>query len=251
MPQVREILVAIHRIRGHVLSRDILILGDEAPSAVAEVPVHDGEGDDILEAFELAGNKRAVCLCRVVSTTVRVQDITQSTYPGTRVANIEMVAALLRRILGPGLIRDPVAERAHLAFELARLVGPVDPFGNFACLESQNISISQLIPGHPRLTILVCCCAVKLGRAELLGRGAEMLQEGFDVRRCAAETDANDLEVMTGTLALDKPRTGCIGVWTTKMINIKKTVGRGRTLIHGASGSHSMVLELLGLPTCI
>jgi hypothetical protein len=52
------------------------------------------------------------------------------TDPRTRVAHKQVVAALLGRVLGAGLARDPVAERALLAPELARRVAGLDPVGD-------------------------------------------------------------------------------------------------------------------------
>lgn len=43
-----------------------------------------------------------------------------------------MIAALLGRELGAGFTRDPVAEGALLALELARLVAGLDPVGDVA-----------------------------------------------------------------------------------------------------------------------
>ena len=63
-----------------------------------------------------------------------------STYPRTGVADKEMVAVGLRGVLGAGLARDVVAERADLALELARLVAAVNPVGNLGRLRLIGIS---------------------------------------------------------------------------------------------------------------
>lgn len=49
------------------------------------------------------------------------------TYPRTGIADVEMIPALLNRELGIRRIADPVAERARLPLELARLVAGQDP----------------------------------------------------------------------------------------------------------------------------
>ena len=54
------------------------------------------------------------------------------TYPGTGIADVEVIPPLLGRELGTALPRDPVAERADLALELARRVAGLDPVGYLA-----------------------------------------------------------------------------------------------------------------------
>lgn len=90
--QMREALMPLNRIRNHILTGNVfLALLRKAPAALGKVPVHDGEADDVLEALELARNERAVS-------------------PRARVADIEVVAALLGRVLGAGFAGDGVAE---------------------------------------------------------------------------------------------------------------------------------------------
>lgn len=109
---MRKRLVALDGVRHDIVAGQLLVSLDEAPAALGEVPVDDGEGDNVLEALELAGDEGAV-------------------RPRARVADVEVVATLLGRVLGAGLARDPVAERADLALELARLVAGRDPIGDF------------------------------------------------------------------------------------------------------------------------
>jgi hypothetical protein len=73
--------------------------------------VHDGEGDDVLEALKAAGDESAAG-------------------PGTGVADVEVVAALFGGELGAGVAGDPVAEGRDLALELARGVAGLDPGGD-------------------------------------------------------------------------------------------------------------------------
>lgn len=79
------------------------------------MPVHHRVGDDVVQALELACDQGPV-------------------RPRTGIADIEMIPALLRGELGAGLARDPVAERADLTLELARLVAGLDPVGDFGFL---------------------------------------------------------------------------------------------------------------------
>lgn len=51
----------------------------------------------------------------------------RQTYPRTSIANIEVIPPLLSRELGAGRVADPVAERARLPLELARLVARRHP----------------------------------------------------------------------------------------------------------------------------
>lgn len=82
---MRESLVALDRVRHHVVSGDItVLLGHEAPAALSKVPVHHGEGDEFLEALEASGDEGAA-------------------RPRARVAHVEVVAALLGGVLGAGL----------------------------------------------------------------------------------------------------------------------------------------------------
>lgn len=53
------------------------------------------------------------------------------TYPWTGIADVQMVATLFNGKLGAGFLGDPVAERAGLPFELARLVAGLDPICDF------------------------------------------------------------------------------------------------------------------------
>lgn len=109
--EVGEALV--QRVRDDVIGGGGLVRGGEAPAALAEVPVDDGEGDEVLEALELAGDQGAVG-------------------PGAGIGNIEVVAALLGGELGGGVPRDPVPEGADLALELAGRVAGLDPVGDAA-----------------------------------------------------------------------------------------------------------------------
>lgn len=54
------------------------------------------------------------------------------THPRACIAYVQMVPRLLGRELGPGLVGDPVAERADLPLELAALVGGVHPVRDLA-----------------------------------------------------------------------------------------------------------------------
>ena len=53
-------------------------------------------------------------------------------YPGTRIADVEMVSTLLGGELGADRLRDPVAERALLALELTRRIAGLDPVRDLA-----------------------------------------------------------------------------------------------------------------------
>lgn len=55
-------LVALDGVGDDVDAGLLLVLGDEAPAALAEVPVDDGIGDELVEALELAGDESAVGL---------------------------------------------------------------------------------------------------------------------------------------------------------------------------------------------
>ena len=57
------------RVTNDVLAGDLSLLlgGDEAPAALVEVPVDDGEGDEVLEALEFAGDESAMSLCSCAS----------------------------------------------------------------------------------------------------------------------------------------------------------------------------------------
>lgn len=89
---MRKLLMALDRVGNNVVARNIdVVLGDEAPATVAEMPVHNREGDDVLETLDVTRDQGA-------------------TRPGTGVADVEVIAALLGGVLGAGLARDPVAE---------------------------------------------------------------------------------------------------------------------------------------------
>jgi hypothetical protein len=88
---------------------------------VAHMPVHDGEADKLLEPLQLAHDERPAC-------------------PRTRIADVEVVAALLGREPCAGLGRDLVPERAGLALELAARVAGLDPVGDLAALEASSVS---------------------------------------------------------------------------------------------------------------
>jgi hypothetical protein len=51
-------------------------------------------------------------------------------YPGTCIANVEMIATLFGGKLGAWLAGDPVPEGADLALELARAVANLNPIGD-------------------------------------------------------------------------------------------------------------------------
>lgn len=53
-----------------------------------------------------------------------------------------MVSALLRRELGAGLSRDPVAEDRLLTFEFARLVAWLHPIGDFHGISGLELEVS-------------------------------------------------------------------------------------------------------------
>lgn len=50
--------------------------------------------------------------------------------PWTGITDVEVIPALLRWKLSTRLTRDPIAERADLSLELARLVGPISNLGS-------------------------------------------------------------------------------------------------------------------------
>lgn len=87
--------------------------------------------------------------------------------PRTRIADVQMIAALLGGELGARIGRDPVAERALLALELARLVAGLDPVGHFEAggsLSSGWASVSQLAgSGFEFLSNGVFACSVNCG----------------------------------------------------------------------------------------
>lgn len=74
----------------------------------------------------------------------------QQTYPGARVADVQMIPVLLGREPGAGLAGDALAERAHLPLELARLVVGVDPVGDFSagglCVRTSASPGAHLVP---------------------------------------------------------------------------------------------------------
>ncbi len=61
---MRKRLVALDGVRDHILARLLFVLCDEAPATLAEVPVDDGKGDELVEALELAGDQGAVGLAK-------------------------------------------------------------------------------------------------------------------------------------------------------------------------------------------
>lgn len=62
MPQMRKVLVAVQRIRNDPLARLILIFGDEAPSVLAEMPVHNGKGNNVFQTLEFSGDEGSMGL---------------------------------------------------------------------------------------------------------------------------------------------------------------------------------------------
>lgn len=72
VPQVREVLV--QRIRNHLLARLVLVLSDEAPAPLPEMPVHDGKRNDVLQTLYLSGNKGTVRLRAVRRTPTHTQN---------------------------------------------------------------------------------------------------------------------------------------------------------------------------------
>lgn len=108
--------------------------------------MHRRKRNDILQPLELARNERAVGLTAPSRTSApdtlplfhpkntkkKKKKRKRSTHPRTSIAHIQVIPALLRRELGARLARDPVAERALLALEFARLVAGKDPVGDFA-----------------------------------------------------------------------------------------------------------------------
>lgn len=71
-----------------------------------------------------------------------------------------MVAVLFGRVLGAGLARDVVAERADLALELARLVAAVDPVGDLGGGRLDECWLKKYNQGKCKrvgLTILIAC----------------------------------------------------------------------------------------------
>ena len=64
MAQVGKGLVALDGVGHDVAARQLLALGHEAPAALGEEPVHDGEADDVFEPLELARDEGAVRLTR-------------------------------------------------------------------------------------------------------------------------------------------------------------------------------------------
>lgn len=128
LPYVREVAMALERVRHDVLTRLVLILCDKAPALASQVPVDCGEGDDVLETLQLAGNERAMGLrCQK-----RKQDRDSHAYPWAGVADVEMIPSRLWGISCAGLSGDGIAERADLALELARLVVGMHPIGDLA-----------------------------------------------------------------------------------------------------------------------
>ncbi|KAI6759396.1 hypothetical protein HG530_010076 [Fusarium avenaceum] len=89
--QVCEALVALDGVRHDILARNIFVLGHESPAALAKMPMDNRERDEVLKALKLTGDEGATC-------------------PWACVAYVEVVAALLGRILGVGIARDGVSE---------------------------------------------------------------------------------------------------------------------------------------------
>ena len=96
-----------------VLAGEGLVSCYEAPALLTEMPVDDGERDEVLEALQLPGDQ---CPVR----------------PRAGGRDREVISALLGRELGAGLPRDEVPEGADLALELAGLVVGLDPIGDTA-----------------------------------------------------------------------------------------------------------------------
>lgn len=108
-------------IRNHVLAGDIVVLlGGKSPPLLLQMPVHHGEGDNVLETLEFSGDQSSV-------------------RPWTGVADVEMIPPLFGRKLGTGLAGDPVAERADLTLELASCIAGFDPVGDFALVGSLQL----------------------------------------------------------------------------------------------------------------
>lgn len=132
-----KVFMPLNRIRNDILARLLFIFGDEAPAALAEMPVNDGKRDKVLEALELSSNQSTVSLqTGRISQTIFLVDMRlahaekKTTYPRACIANIEMVSAFFRRIFGTLFARDPVTECADLTLKLATLVVAVYPVGN-------------------------------------------------------------------------------------------------------------------------
>lgn len=113
LTEMGKVLMAIQRVRNDIISRQLLILGNKSPSLTTQVPVHHRVRDNILQTLEATSNQRAMS-------------------PGTGIADVDVVPALLGRVLGTSLAGDVVAERADLALELARGVVGVDKVRNLS-----------------------------------------------------------------------------------------------------------------------
>lgn len=151
LPQVREVIV--QRVRDHVLALGILVFGGrEAPSchtASAHVPHSRGHlhrlpfsprcqctEDTVTKSsspFSFLAMIALVACGRCSVSWVRGRWVSADTHPGARVADVQVIPPLLGRELGPGLVRDPVAERADLPLELAALVRGVHPVRDLSC----------------------------------------------------------------------------------------------------------------------
>ena len=97
--------------------------------------MHGRKRNNILQPLELSRNERTRRLRTLMSTNhfpLPCRMCWFVTHPRTSVAHKQVIAALLRRELGAGLTRDPVAERALLALELARGVAGLDPVGDLS-----------------------------------------------------------------------------------------------------------------------
>lgn len=97
--------------------------------------MHGRKRNNILQPLELSRNERTRRLRTLMSTNhfpLPCRMCWFVTHPRTSVAHKQVIAALLRRELGAGLTRDPVAERALLALVLARGVAGLDPVGDLS-----------------------------------------------------------------------------------------------------------------------
>lgn len=97
--------------------------------------MHRRHGDEVLQTLELPGNddtRRLITEQTIISMVLHIDRRDGPTYPGACVADVQMIPALFRREPGAGLLGNPLAERADLALELARLVAGEDPVRDFA-----------------------------------------------------------------------------------------------------------------------
>ena len=69
LSDVRKGLVTLQRVGDDVHAGSVSVLGGrEAPALGAQVPVHGREGDDVLQALQLAGDQCSVGLASVAQT---------------------------------------------------------------------------------------------------------------------------------------------------------------------------------------